>query len=186
MGLYTLSQLQHPHLTFSPTGPSRAFFNIGTGGGGKCPPFLNFAPPPSRSVFDPIKLSLFWNSCQCNDKVGYYPWNLCERIKFWKRILRNRVLITKQSTISRRFFQKKDRLDSRPTLETYQNREFVAKFFEIVLLWLIIQKQVSYKQICVDLVSRRCERCQWKGVVQHSPDIGSLFVIWPPPPVKIC
>ena len=29
----------------------------------------------------------------------------------------------------RRFFQKKDRPDSRPTLETYQNREFVDKFF---------------------------------------------------------
>ena len=28
-----------------------------------------------------------------------------------------------------RFFQKKDRHDSRSTLETYQNREFVAKFF---------------------------------------------------------
>ena len=27
-----------------------------------------------------------------------------------------------------RFFQK-DHRDSRPTLETYQNREFVAKFF---------------------------------------------------------
>ena len=107
----------------------RAFFNIGTGGG-------NPPPPPSHSVFDPIKLSLFWNSCQCNDKVGYYPWNLCERIKFWKRILRNRVLITKIMSILGdlmpaigRFFQKKDRRDSRPTLETYQNREFVAKFF---------------------------------------------------------
>ena len=51
--------------------------------------------PPSHSVFAPIKLSLFCNSCQRNDKVGYYPWNLCERMKFWKRILRNRALITK-------------------------------------------------------------------------------------------
>ena len=103
--------------------------------GGKCPPIPQLCPP-SHSVFDPIKLSLFWNSCQCNDKVGYYPWNLCERIKFWKRILRNRVLITKIMSILRdprpaigRYFQKKDRRDSRPTLETYQNREFVAKFF---------------------------------------------------------
>ena len=34
----------------------------------------------------------------------------------------------------RRFFPKKDRRDSRPTVETYQNRAFVAKFFEIILL----------------------------------------------------
>ena len=76
----------------------RAFFNIGTGGGGANAPHSSTLPP-SHSVFDPIKLFLFWNSCQCNDKVGYYPWNLCEQIKFWKRILRNRVLITKIMSI---------------------------------------------------------------------------------------
>ena len=40
-----------------------------------------------------------FHSCQCNNKVGYYPWNLCERMKFWKRILRNRALSTKIMSI---------------------------------------------------------------------------------------
>ena len=68
-------------------------------GEANAPPFLSFAPPPSHSVFDPIKLSLFETVVNVMKKVGYHPWNLCERIKFWKRILRNRVLIIQITSI---------------------------------------------------------------------------------------
>ena len=42
---------------------------------------------------------------------------------------KERRVEAEESATKCQIFSKKDRRDSRPTLETYQNREFVAKSF---------------------------------------------------------